>query len=164
MWIVARTKGGREAWAAENLARQNFNFYFPRIIDVVKRAGLKMTVAKPLFPTYMFVAVDAHAWRPILSTYGVIGVIMRGGVPEIMPKHGIDSLRERENREGFVSLPDTWRFKKDQRVRIEKGILAGQVGIVAGLKDRDRVRVLFEFLGRKTEVLIAETDLIEVAA
>lgn len=83
-----------------------------------------------------------------------------------MPKRGIDSLRERESAEGFVNLPDDAlrRFKKNQSVRIEKGILAGQVGIVAGLKDRDRVRVLFEFLGRKTEVLIAETDLTEVAA
>jgi transcription antitermination factor NusG len=157
-WIVVRTRGGRESWALENATRQQFECYLPKILERVTINDQKLCVARPLFPSYMFVFADR--WRVLLSTFGVVGIIMRGSEPESLPTRVINILREREGSDGIITLPKPEAvLGPKSKVQILKGPFQGHVGVVASMRPHERARVLLDFLGRKTDVLIASTDL-----
>jgi transcription antitermination factor NusG len=160
-WIVARTKPGREAWAAENVARQGYTYYFPRILAQRKR----LARAEPLFHCYLFVQTSG-AWKFLLSTFGVSGVVIFGETPSYLPQTEIDKFRALEV-DGLVQLPkidlSTQRFKPGQEVRVRGGVFSGFAGVYQGQDAREREKVLIDFLGRKTLVLLAP-DIVEAAA
>jgi len=162
-WIVARTRSGREIWAMENACALGYQVYLPKIIERRSRHGQKVTVPVPLFPTYLFV-LAADRWRILLSAFGVAGIVMRGSEPDTLPKKIIEQIRSRENTDGFIELPKIEEpIRPDVKVQILKGPMAGHVGVVAGMRDHQRCKVLVEFLGRKTDCLIATTDLMAAA-
>ena len=68
-WFVAHTQPNAEAKAAAHLMRQGFGVYVPRYLKRRRHARKIDIVAAPLFPRYLFVAVDLNAqrWRSIWS-------------------------------------------------------------------------------------------------
>lgn len=157
-WVVAQTKPQQERWAAENVHRQGYEFYLP--LTLAKAAPRKPPAPVCLFPRYLFVRTDG-AWRSLLSTYGLTGVIMTGEKPSVLPEKVVESLKAREGGDGLVYLPNspTSRFKPGERVRVNEGALIGYTGLCAGMSTQKRCEVLLDFLGRKTRVLIAEEHL-----
>jgi transcription antitermination factor NusG len=162
-WIVCRTRGGRESWALENATAQHFECYLPKILERVTFNDQKLSVARPLFPSYMFVLADR--WRVLLSTFGIVGIIMRGSEPDCLPSRVINELRQREGDDGIIVLPKPKAvLGPNSQVQILKGPFAGHVGVIANMRPHERARVLLDFLGRKTDVLIANADLTAIAA
>lgn len=157
IWIVAQTQPRRERWAAENVARQGYEFYMPHI-QMVKG---KVVSAQPLFPRYLFIRT-AGQWRFLLGTFGVTGVILNGEGPAVMPDRNIDELRQRENSDGMVMLPvaPRKRFAQGDEIRVSGGAFAGLAGIYDDAAPQERAHVLLEYLGRKTRVLIGEDYLV----
>jgi transcriptional antiterminator RfaH len=161
-WIVLRTRAGREGYALENVVGHGTEAYLPRILERQNHYGQKLAVAVPLFPTYLFVYVDR--WRDLLSVFGIIGVIMRGSDPDFVPNRVITEIRARES-DGLVVLPKAKpQIGLNSTVRVTNGPFRDHTGIVAGMREHQRVRVLLELMGRKTDVLFAERDLALVAA
>lgn len=66
-WYVVQTHINGEAKAANNLTRQGFGVYFPRYLKRRSHARRVDVVARPLFPRYLFVAIDlaTQRWRSI---------------------------------------------------------------------------------------------------
>ena len=83
-WFVAHTHPHAEAKATAHLNRQGFEIYFPRYLKRRRHARRIETVAAPLFPRYLFVAVDltAQRWRSIYSTVGVTRLVCNGDDPD----------------------------------------------------------------------------------
>ena len=69
-WYVLQTHVHMEAKASAHLMRQGFGVYLPRYLKRRRHARRVDTVAAPLFPRYLFVAVerDSQRWRSIHST------------------------------------------------------------------------------------------------
>lgn len=160
-WIVVRTKPRCENWAAANLERQGFVCYCPKTAEVVGRGMRRYTVARALFPGFLFVQLAENRWRTILSTYGVTGPIMVGESPGYIRAKAIEELKEREDRDGLIVLPSK---RIGSRVQVTRGPMLHRTGIFQGMSGPDRVRVLMEFLGRKITVLIAQNAVEAVAA
>ena len=164
LWVLAKTKAQRELWAAENVARQGFDFYLPMTTAPAKPQD-KLKPPKPqcLFPRYLFVRTEGP-WRFLTGTYGVMGVIMQGQSPAVMPSSEIEKLKAREDTNGLVILPKApkFRFNNGDSVRINSGAYSGFQGIYECDDAHTRNRVLLEFFGRKTPVLIGE-DCLEAA-
>jgi len=163
-WLVVRTHSQREAWACENIANQGGTFYYPRIA-VRKKARAKAVAEKKvssLFPGYIFVKNEGR-WRFLLGTFGVLTVVLQGGLPAIMPDAEIERLHLLEGSDGFVNLPkyngEDSRFRVGETVRVVNGHLTGFVGIYDGTGPKDRERVLLDYLGRKATILIGGNDL-----
>ncbi len=154
-WIVARTQPRRERWAAENLSRQSYDWYLPQIEVVSRRGSLTVTTSRPLFPSYIFIRFRAN-WHSILSTFGISSVIMNLDHPAILSQRHVDEIRARENKWGFVVLPEQAPpgFRNGQSVRVKDGTFMGRIGIYQGSTARDCEKVLLDLLGRKTTVLI----------
>ena len=162
-WIIALSKPCKETYAAENLARQNVECYFPRIAETVSRGPrhnrMKLERVSPLFPRYLFIHVQ-HQWRFVLSTFGVAGVVMRGEEPLWCPRSVMQQMWERQDPEGLIHLP---KLLPGVRINVMRGPFAGQSGIYEGMASQERTKVLLNFLNRKVPVLIAQ-DAVQIAA
>ena len=159
-WIVARTKSSRERWAAENVSNLGYEFYFPKVFQLRKNVAR----VEPLFPCYLFIKTDG-SWRVLLSTFGISSVVVFGNSPATVSQQIIDNFKTREV-DGCVQLPQleeyTTRFKPGAQVRVKGGVFSGYTGIYKGQDPKQRERVLLDFLGRKTSVLLAP-ELLEAA-
>lgn len=160
-WVVARTQPNRASWAAENILRQFAEPYLPKCAEKVKVGKLYETRARLLFPGYIFVRLLDGRWRFLLGTYGVASVIMMGSEPAIVPDADILRLKRYEDIDGLIHLPRITEegFKPGSSVRVIEGPYAGYVGIYEGTSVKDRERILLDYLGRKTRVLIGAEQL-----
>jgi len=162
-WYVVQTHAHAETKAVWHLGRQGFATYLPRYEKRRRHARRIETVAAPLFPRYLFVAIDraTQRWRSIHSTIGVTRLVCNGEEPVALADGVVDGLRRRENERGFVRLQTRPRFAIGEQVRIVDGIFARCLGLFDGISDDERVGVLLDMLGRKVRVVL---DDLSVAA
>jgi len=165
-WFVVRTQRNREAWAAENILRQFAEPYAPRYAEKVKVGGHFELKPRLLFPSYIFVKTIDGRWRFLLGTYGVASVLLNNGAPATIPHAEILKLKRNEDASGMIILPKLGeggsRFKRGTPVRVNEGAYSGYVGIYEGCGPKDRERILLDYLGRKTTVLLNAEFLTQV--
>jgi transcriptional antiterminator RfaH len=157
-WYVVQTHTHAEAKALAHLARQGFTAYLPRYLKRRRHARRIETVAAPLFPRYLFVTVDmmCQRWRSIHSTIGVARLVCNGDDPVAVADNVIETLKAREDGQGFVTLLQRPRFALGEKVRVLDGVFAECLGLFDGMKDSDRVAVLLDLLGRKVRLVLDE--------
>jgi transcriptional antiterminator RfaH len=121
-------------------------------------------VAAPLFPRYLFVAVDLNAqrWRSIYSTIGVARLVCNGDDPAAVPDAVVGALKNREDARGFIKLETRPGFRPGERVRVLDGAFSSCLGLFEGMADRDRIAILLDLLGRKVRVVL-DADLVAAA-
>lgn len=147
-WYVAETQPRKEPLAAEHLARQNFEFFLPRIRKTRRHARKFDTVLAPLFAGYIFVRFDREQanWRSINGTFGVRRLICgEGGMLKPMPDGVVSQLQARCPSGIFETAIDA--LVPGDRVRITAGPFAEFIAEVRSLDERGRVALLLDILG-----------------
>ncbi|SHN82361.1 transcription termination/antitermination protein NusG [Bradyrhizobium erythrophlei] len=164
VWYVVQTQVNCEAKATQNLIRQGYQVYLPRYLKRRRHARKVDFTAKPLFPRYMFVAIDmaTQRWRSIQSTFGVARLVTNGDAPAMVPIGIVNALKAREDDKGFIRMDTRPTFAPGDKVRVLAGAFMDNAGLFNGLADRDRVSILLEMLGRKVRVLL-DADLVVAA-
>lgn len=155
-WFAAHTQTKSEEKAAQHLIRQGFGVYLPRYMKRRNHARKIDYIAAPLFPRYIFVAMDiAKAqWRAISSTVGISHLICNGNKPVAIPESIINSIREKENESGYIRVAEKESFHEGQAVDIVSGPFQDLTGIFQAMSDSERVMVLLEVLGRHVKARI----------
>jgi len=163
-WYVVQTQVNSEARAEQNLLRQGYEVYLPRYLKRRRHARKVDLMAKPLFPRYMFVAIDmaTQRWRSIQSTFGVSRLVTNGDDPAMVPEGVVHALKAREDDKGFVRLDNKPAFAPGDKVRVLAGAFMDNAGLFNGLADHDRVSILLDMLGRKVRVLL-DVDMVAAA-
>jgi len=163
-WYVVQTQINGEVKAARNLLRQGYEVYLPRYIKRRRHARKVDFVAKPLFPRYLFVAIDmaTQRWRSIQSTFGVSHLVTNGDEPAVVPEGVVRALKVREDAKGFVKLDTAPAFAPGDKVRVLGGAFMDNAGLFNGMADQDRVSILLEMLGRQVRVVL-DADLVAAA-
>jgi transcriptional antiterminator RfaH len=163
-WYVVQTQVNGEAKAAQNLLHQGYEIYLPRYLKRRRHARKVDFTAKPLFPRYMFVAIDmaTQRWRSIQSTFGVSRLVCNGDDPAPLPEGVVHALRAREDDKGFIRLDKRPAFAPGDKVRVLAGAFMDSAGLFNGLADHDRVSILLDMLGRKVRVLL-DADMVTAA-
>jgi transcriptional antiterminator RfaH len=163
-WYVVQTRPRAEVKAAAQLARQGFDIYLPRYLKRRRHARRIDTVVAPLFPRYMFVAVDmaVQRWRAIQSTIGVSHLVCHGDSPTAVTASIIDGLKAREDDSGFVRLERRPQFAPGDKIRVLDGVFSACLGLFEGVADRERVAILLDLLGRKVRVTL-DADIVTAA-
>ena len=158
------TKPRLEEVADENLQRQGYGTYLPRIEGKIKRAGTVSRGPVAMFPRYMFIELEEGVdnWAPIRSTRGVQHLVRFGLMPVPVPAELIEYLRGRENDQGYhdAVYPE---IKAGDRVRITEGVMAGYEGICNARTGKERVEILLDLVGNANRVTV-KTDEIELAS
>lgn len=163
-WYVVQTQVNGETKAALNLLRQGYEIYLPRHLKRRRHARKVDFVARPLFPRYLFVAVNivTQRWRSIQSTFGVSHLVTNGNEPATVPEGIVAALKAREDAAGFVKMDTSPKFASGDKVRVLTGVFMDSAGIFDGMVDRDRVAILLEMLGGKVRVHL-DADLVAAA-
>ena len=122
------------------------------------------TVAAPLFPRYLFVAIDLNMqrWRSICSTVGISRLVCNGDDPTPVPMGIVEALRSREDAGGFIKLDCRPRFRAGDKVRVLDGAFSSCFGLFEGTAERERIAILLDLLGRKVRVVLG-ADLVAAA-
>jgi len=155
-WYVAQTQPNSENKALVHLARQGFVAYLPRFLKRRRHARRIDVVAAPLFPRYLFIAMDmsTQRWRSVFSTVGVSRVVCTGDTPTPVAAQVVAMLKNREDASGFIQLDQRPRFNIGDQVRVLEGVFSTSIGIYDGMPERDRVAILLDLLGRKVRVIL----------
>ncbi|WP_408586758.1 transcription termination/antitermination protein NusG [Novosphingobium sp.] len=149
-WYVAVTQPRRESMAIENLRRQNFPTFFPRVPQGAARS--RSVALAPLFPGYVFVSFcrETHRWQSINGTVGVrtlLGRESRG--PARVPRATMDALFSRCPQGVWDSAVGT--LQRGDPVKVVSGPLAGASARFDEFLPRERVRILLQCLGGEVE-------------
>jgi transcriptional antiterminator RfaH len=160
-WYVVHTKVRQEQTACENLARQGYAVYMPRIKILKRSRGRQQAQQEPMFPRYIFVqpGSDAHSIAPVRSTLGVTSIVRFGQEPAVMRPAILKSIRDFEARRNEASDQDISPFQPGERVRVADGPLTGLEGLISDVS-QDRVIVLMQLLGQDTRVSLSYHQLL----
>ena len=154
-WYIVRTHARAEVKAALNLERQGFATYLPRYLKRRRHARRVEIVPAPLFPRYLFVAIDiaGQRWRSIQSTFGVAQLVCNGDDPSAVSAAIVEELRQREDEKGFIQFARRG-FARGEKIRVVEGVFSACLGLFEGMTDHERVTVLLDLLGRKVRVVM----------
>lgn len=160
-WYVVHTKVRQEQIACENLARQGYAVYLPRIKILKRLRGRQQAQLEPLFPRYVFVQPGslAHSIAPVRSTLGVTALVRFGHEPAVMRPATLQGIREFEARQNEARDEDISPFQCGERVRVVEGPLTGLEGLISDVSQH-RVIVLMELLGQDTRVSLSRDHLL----
>ncbi len=162
-WYVVQSRPHKELYAATNLQNQDFRTFIPQISKTVHHSRRTKTVLAPLFPRYLFVALDfaRNRWRSVRGTFGVSCLVMDGDRPRPVPRGLVEQLIATTSGTGGVDFRD--RLVLGQSVRFLTGPFADKIGRLVSLDDADRVAVLLEILGAERQIAVAPEALMPVA-
>lgn len=161
-WYVVQTQPNAERKALAHLDRQGFTVYLPNYRKKRRHARRTEIVAAPLFPRYLFVAIDVakQRWRSIHSTIGVSRLVCSGDAPAPVPLGVVDALRLREGGDGLIDIDSGPQFVRGDKVCVRDGVFGDCLGIFECATDRERVSILLDLLGRKVRVVLHGEDVI----
>ena len=108
---------------------------YETLLPLYKKQGARSKVSElPLFPGYVCCRFDARTRLPILTTPGVIQVLGAGNMPIPLSEVEITSLQTAIKAR--IPVQPFPFVGAGQRVRINRGYLAGVEGIVISCKHR----------------------------
>ncbi len=161
-WYVVRTQPRREVLAHDQLARQGFRPFLPRLRRTVRHARRLRTVLVPLFPDYLFLPLDLERvrWRSVNATRGVISLVMFGKRPSVVPEGVVEEIAQLSGADGVIDPAPILRPGK--RVRLTRDPFGDVVAELLELDDRGRARILLEILGGTRVLLVDRHQLMPV--
>lgn len=148
-WYPVYTQTQREVVATQHLRNQGFDVYLPQYQKLRRHAGQAEIVAAPLFPRYLFVAIDMdqQRWRSVNGTRGVVGLVMTGDKPTAVPEAVMAEIRSREDETGYIRLNGP-TYQRGQALRIVEGPMADAQALFEEMTDSNRAILLISLLGR----------------
>ncbi|MDB5810233.1 MAG: transcription/translation regulatory transformer protein RfaH [Betaproteobacteria bacterium] len=164
-WYGVWCKPRQELVAEENLRRQGFHVYLPRILTRQRRRGKWVAVVEALFPRYIFIRVDAQtrSISSVRSTRGAIGLVSFGREPAIVPDEVMNMLLQREDSELGLRKDDRPLFCNGDLVKLVDGPLAGAEGVFDHEDGEKRVLVLLELLGKTNRISVNRDSVVRAA-
>jgi hypothetical protein len=159
-WVVCQCLPQRERYALLDIKhRLKIDCFYPFF---AKRDKFRHLVITPAFPSYVFAQVSEQGWWPLRRAIGVHRVLTKIGsdppVPAQLPAAFIRSIERLIMPRPDRSLP------VGALVRVVAGnsIWQGREAFVSW-SERDRVKLLFEVLGKRLEVAFGVDDVELVA-
>lgn len=156
-WYLVHTKPAGERLARENLIRQAYEVYLPRVLQIVRRRGCRREHIAALFPRYLFVRLQEgrQSLGPVRSSVGVSGVVRFGSDYAVVPDHVVTGLQAREDPDtGLHRMSQNAGLSRGDAVAIDAGPLDGLQGIFERQAGADRVVVLLRLLGHEVSVWV----------
>jgi transcriptional antiterminator RfaH len=155
-WFCLKAQPKREHLAATALRRQfDVECFSPRLRfrKMTKRGPVWFVEA--MFPGYLFAKfVYSKQHRAVESSHGIRGIVHFGDRLATLPENIVVGLQSRVGTEEIVTVDSS--LKVGQPVQITEGPFQGlEVVVTHLLPAKERIRVLFEFLGRSIEMEIS---------
>ena len=157
-WFLVNSHPKRERKAQWHLGAQGFRTFLPQIQRTTRHARRLATARTPLFPGYLFIALDLNRdrWLSVRSTIGVSRLFTQGGRPVPVPAGIVESLIA--HSDGNLTRLDDG-LVEGQMVRILSGPFSDLVGTLSRLDATGRVQVLLRMMGASVPVILDRSAL-----
>lgn len=156
VWFCLKTQPKREHLAATALRRQfGIECFSPRLRFRRSTQRGPVWFVEAMFPGYLFAKfIYSTQRRAVESSHGISGIVHFGDRLAILPENVVTALQSSVGSEEIVTLDCS--IKVGQSVEIVDGPFQGlEVVVTHLLPARDRIRVLFDFLGRSVEMEVS---------
>lgn len=151
-WFALRVKSRREKIVAMIARDKGFEEFLPTYQSRRRWSDRLKSLELPLFPGYVFCRVDPRCRLPLLTISGVVQFVGIGKTPLPIDDGEIASI-QKAVQSGLSVEP--WDFlEAGQRVRVQKGPLAGTEGIFVGASTNERIVVSVTLLKRSVAVTL----------
>jgi transcriptional antiterminator RfaH len=156
VWFCLKTQPKREHLGATALRRQfGVECFSPRLRFRKMTQRGPVWFVEAMFPGYLFAKfVYSTQHRAVESSHGIRGIVHFGDRLATLPENIVAALQSRVGEEEIVTLDCS--LKVGQSVEIIEGPFQGlEVVVTHLLSAKNRIRVLFEFLGRSMQMEIS---------
>lgn len=155
-WYVVCCKPRQESVAQENLKRQGFEVYLPRISARQRKRNRWVDSIQVLFPRYLFIRADRRrqSTASIRSTRGAVGLVRFGVEPAVVPDQVIEAIIAREDAATGLHVKVCPEFQAGEKVTMLEGPFAGLEGVFARDDGIERAILLIELLGKASRVRV----------
>ncbi len=157
-WYAAYTRSRHEKFVARHLEAKGVECFLPLYESMRRWKDRKKVVELALFPSYVFVRIDAQERLRVLEAPGMVRLVSFNGVPAPLPPADIETLRRGLDELHAEPYP---YLKVGRQVRVERGPLAGMQGVLLRKKDRFRLIISIDLIMRS---ISAEVDASDVRA
>lgn len=154
-WFLAQFKPNSHSIAERNLTRQGFQTFLPMQEETRRASGKFITRLRPLFPGYLFVALDVLRgdWRAVNSTYGITRLVSLGQQPTPVSHDLVNQLMQRCDRDG--KLMPARHFEAGDEVVLTSGPFTDFVATIERITPDRRVYVLMNLMGTQTRAAVS---------
>ncbi len=156
-WFVLYLKPRCEKKTADHCVRLEVPHYLPLRSETKVFQRRRVTVAKPVFPGYLFVAFDDRQRIELLKTNHIVRILEPAGRRELL--HQLAQIRKALRID--PSLGAAAALTRGRAVRIRGGPFLGVDGRIEALRGETEVWLNVDILGQAVKVKI-ERALIEV--
>ena len=156
-WYLVYTKPRQESVAEENLQRQGFDIWLPRLRVSRRRRGRWIEAVEAMFPRYLFIRLRPgdDNFAPIRSTRGVSGLVRVGADPARVPDPVVQALQQAADPETGLLNPGTRQFARGDLVEVLEGPFEGLRGVFQLQSGDERVLILLDVLGKANRVKLS---------
>lgn len=153
-WLAVLVKSHFERYVSLSIQSKGIEEFLPTYVRKGFGQNSHTQVREPLFPGYLFCKPATHERVSVLKIPGIVSFVGAGKQPFPVEEEEIAAIRKMVECPVPICL---WPYTRTgQRVRIEKGPLAGIEGIVVSTKGSWRVVVSITLLQRS---VAAEVEL-----
>lgn len=159
-WYLAYTKPRAEDVGLDNLLRQGFEAWCPKIKKIPARRRAKADQAlftqEALFPRYVFVRPShpGQSISSIRSTIGITNLVAFGIEPARLSHDRLVQIAHWVQQQQALGAAEVMGLEPGTPVRITQGPFAGLDALVS-MTALDRVIVLLNLLGKAHELPLA---------
>ncbi|MBL8020440.1 MAG: UpxY family transcription antiterminator [Leptospirales bacterium] len=144
-WYAVYVMPQSEKKLSKILSRFRIENYLPLVPRKRKWSDRIKTVEFPLFPGYVFVHIQYWKDRlTVLQTLSALRFVEIKGTPARLAFEEMESLRILVAAQADLQAHPEQNFPPGQRVRVRSGNLKGVIGVVAKVKNKDRIFVKLE--------------------
>lgn len=161
VWFCLRAEPRREHLAATALRRRfGLECLSPRLRFRKLTQRGPVWFVEAMFPGYLFAKfVYSNQHRAVESSPGVRGIVRFGQRLAILPEDTVNEFQVKEGGDVIVMVDSS--LKIGQPVQFIEGPFRGLEVVVTQLMPaKERIRVLFEFLGRSLEMDLPATKVL----
>ena len=150
-WYAIYTRHQHEKVVAQALSGKGFETFLPLHTADHQWKDRTKILSLPLFPCYVFFrGMLEHSQLQILTTPGVYAIVSSGGHPAAIPAIEIETIQRVVESGAWVESHPF--LKCGNRVRIKCGPFAGIQGILVRKKNKCRLVISVEMLGKAAAV------------
>lgn len=150
-WHVIRVRANAERKVTRSLSSKDMEVFLP--VQKRAQARRRTSAEAPLFPGYVFASFDSRFTLPVVACPGVVHILCRGNIPEVVDPAEIRALQTVASQARTL-LPHPM-LEWGERIRIREGPLTDVEGIVLRDEGGPRLVVSISLLQRS---VVAEVD------
>ena len=156
-WFATYTHSCQEKRVAERFSIHEIEHFLPVQTNVNRwKNGLRVTIERPLFPSYVFVKIKRTERVRVLELPGVHSIVGRGREPIPLPGDEIEALRQTIHLLNAEPHP---YLNVGDRARICSGPLEGMTGIIVRKKNGCRLVLSLDLIMKSVAVEVDRLEL-----